>query len=237
MRGTIRHLSVALAALTTLAARQPAPPPPGVPAPGTATFAIVLRGARIGSATVSVQPAGTGWLISETAHQSAPVNLQTTKFELTYDAGWQPSRLVVEAVLGGQAVNMTSTFTPTLATNNLSGSSRTGSFSQPISARAIVLPNSFYGAYEALAVRLTTMTIGERVPIYVAPDGEVDATLVNVTARHVATPSAPPSGNSICRWAARWASARRCGSTNAIGWRASTFRDRRCSSPAKISPA
>ena len=36
-----------------------------------------------------------------------------------------------------------------------------------------MLPNNFFAAYEALAVRLSSMTPGGELPVYVAPQGEI----------------------------------------------------------------
>jgi pimeloyl-ACP methyl ester carboxylesterase len=161
-----------------------------VPAPGDATFAIALRGVRLGTENVSLARVGGGWRIVSTGHQNQPIDLQAAQFEMTYDADWEPQRLSLGALLRGQPIRLTTTFSATSATNEVSNGVKTGTSTQRISPRSVVLPNSFYGAYEALAARLTTMKVGDAVPLYVAPDGEVTATLSTMTPRQIATPKA-----------------------------------------------
>lgn len=171
------------------AAQAPAPADSG-PAPGDATFAIALRGVRLGTESVSLTRVGDGWRIVSTGHQSQPIDLQTAKFEMTYGADWEPQRLSLDALLRGQPLRLTTTFSTTSATNEVSSSSKTGTFTQVISPRSVVLPASFYGAYEALAARLSTMAVGDTVPLYVAPEGEVTATVSTITRRQMAMPKA-----------------------------------------------
>jgi pimeloyl-ACP methyl ester carboxylesterase len=190
MRTSARHLSVVLLALTTVGAAQAPAPAIGVPATGDATFAIALRGVRLGTETVSVTRVGGGWRIVSAGHQNSPIDLQTARFEMTYGADWEPERLSLDALLRGRPIRLTTTFSATSATNDLLSSAKTGTFTQPISPRSVVLPTSFYGAYEALAARLTTMRVGEAVPLYIAPNGEVTATLSTMTPRLMTTPKA-----------------------------------------------
>ena len=161
-----------------------------MPATGDATFAIALRGIRLGTESVSVTRAGDGWRIFSTGHQNQPIDIQTAQFDMTYTADWEPQHLSVDARLRGQPMRLTTTFSTTSATNDVSSGLKTGTFTQTISPRSVVLPNSCYGAYEALAARLTTMKVGDVVPLYLAPDGEVTATLSMITPRRMATPKA-----------------------------------------------
>jgi pimeloyl-ACP methyl ester carboxylesterase len=66
-----------------------------------------------------------------------------------------------------------------------------GSNSVQISPRTIVLPNNFFGAYEALAIRLSSLAAGARVPLFIAPAGEVTATVARVAPTRVTRPEGP----------------------------------------------
>lgn len=176
--------------LTTVGAAQAPAPANSGPAPGDATFAIALRGVRLGTERVSLTRVGDGWRIVSTGHQNQPIDLQTATFEMTYGAGWEPQRLSLDALLRGQPLRLTTTFSTTSATNEVSSGAKTGTFTQVISPRSVVLPASFYGAYEALAARLATMAVGDTVPLYVAPEGEVTATVSTIARRQMATPKA-----------------------------------------------
>jgi pimeloyl-ACP methyl ester carboxylesterase len=190
MQGSIRHLiSVGLLALTTVGAAQGVPTA-GTPTAGEATFTILLHGVRLGTESVSMTRVSEGWRVVSTGHQNAPIDLQNARFDMTYGDDWAPKHLTLDALLHGQPVRLSSTFSATSATNDVTSNAKTGTFTQPITAGTVVLPNSFYGAYEALAVRLSTMKVGDAVPLYVAPDGEVTAQVRMITPRRIATPNA-----------------------------------------------
>lgn len=155
----------------------------------TATFAIVARGVRIGSETVTLTRSAAGWLISMTGRQAPPVDLLTTKFEMNYGADWQPQRLVIEGLLRGQVITLATTFGLTTATVDLMQAAQTASMVRQISPRTVVLPNNFFGAYEALAARLGASVVGTRLPIFVAPDLEIAAMVDRITPRRLTTPA------------------------------------------------
>jgi pimeloyl-ACP methyl ester carboxylesterase len=62
---------------------------------------------------------------------------------------------------------------------------------QVVSPRAIVLPDNFFGTYEALAARLAGVTAGATLPLYNVPAGEVAATVDRVTPRRLVTAEGP----------------------------------------------
>jgi pimeloyl-ACP methyl ester carboxylesterase len=119
-----------------------------------------------------------------------PVDLITHKFEMTYGADWQPQRLTVEAEMRNENLGIGTTFGVTTATNEVQQGQRRGGASHEISPRAIVLPVNFFGAYEAVAARLAGLRLqtGSRFPVYVAPEGEVIATVVRVSPRRISAP-------------------------------------------------
>jgi hypothetical protein len=52
----------------------------------------------------------------------------------------------------------------------------------------VVLPNNFFGAYEAMAARLAASGIGAVIPVYVAPQAEITATVMTITPQRIQTP-------------------------------------------------
>lgn len=150
---------------------------------------VTLRGVRVGSENVTVTRRAGVFKISSSGQIAAPLDLVTTKFELTYSADWQPQQLTIEGALRNQTLGIGTTFGLTTATNDLVQGDRRGSVTHQISPRTIVLPASFFGAYEALAARLGSFRIGERLPVYIAPEGEITATLNRVTPRRIASPA------------------------------------------------
>jgi pimeloyl-ACP methyl ester carboxylesterase len=201
MPGSVRHLSVLGAALAlclgTVAVH--AGQQTGVAAPataiqsaqddpaGTATFMVLLRGARLGSETVTLSHHGSGWMISSVGRLQAPVDMTTTRFEITYGADWQPVRLSVEGLLRGQLITLDTTFGLTTAMSDMLQGGQRASGAQTVSPRTIVLPNNFFAGYEALAARLGTATPGTRLPVFIAPEGEIGATVDRITTKRIAT--------------------------------------------------
>ena len=155
---------------------------------GAATFVIMLRGVRIGFETVSLSRTPAGWLITSGGRLQAPFDLLTTRFEMNYGSDWQPRELVIEGVLQGQLVNMTTSFDGKTATTTLLKGDARASNAVPVSPGAVVLPANFFGAYEALAAQIGALTPGTAFRAYLAPEFEVPATVDRVTTRRIALP-------------------------------------------------
>lgn len=156
-------------------------------APAAVNFTIAIRGQRVGQENVTVTRSADGWLISATGSQAAPANLTIDKFEARYTADWQPRSLAIEAT-AGTLMSMTSTFSGTSVTNDLMQGGQKSVTTQTVSPRTVILPNNFFGAYEALAAQLHTSAIGATFPVYVAPQAEITGTVMSITTQRVQTP-------------------------------------------------
>ncbi len=186
-----RHLIVAVLAGTTLitssALGAAALPSQNAP-PSPVTFTIAVRGQRVGQENVTVTRSADGWLISATGSQAGPANLTIDKFEARYTSDWQPRSLVLEAT-SGQLMTLTSTFTTaTSVTNDLMQGGQKSVTTVAVSPRTVMLPNNFFGAYEALAARLHTAQVGTSFPAYIAPVAEITGTVTSITPQRVQTP-------------------------------------------------
>jgi pimeloyl-ACP methyl ester carboxylesterase len=157
----------------------------------SATFNIVLRGVRVGFETVAVTSSAGGYEISSSGRQVAPVELVVTRFDVLYTPDWQPQRLTIEGVLKGQLISLAASFGLTTVTVDVMQAGQKGSALQQVTPRTVVIPNNFYGSYEALAMRLGSTTVGTRFPIYMAPDGEASGTVDRISDRRFATPTGP----------------------------------------------
>ena len=159
---------------------------PAAPDPtGASTFVVLLDGARVGTESVSISRVGNEWLVSGTGLVLAPLDLSTMKFEMRYGLDWQPQRMVLEAALRGQPLAINTTFGLTTATNVMTQGGQRGNNAQQVSPRTVVIPNNFFGAYESLAVRLGSLSVGDRLPVYVPPSGETSVTVMQVAPRRV----------------------------------------------------
>ncbi len=174
-----------------LAPRALAQPPAARDITGVANFVVLLRGTRVGTTSTSISSSGSGWLLESTSRLDPPIDLVTSKFEVRYGADWQPQQLAIESTLGGQQLSLSTNFGVTTAMSELTQAGQHGSNSVQISPRTIVLPNNFFGAYEALAIRLSSLAAGARVPLFIAPAGEVTATVARVAPTRVTRPEGP----------------------------------------------
>src|SRR3982751_442933 len=113
MSGRVRHISVALLALTTAVtaagSAQVADPN------STSRFFVTFRGVRIGSEVVTVTRAQGAFTISAHGQVAPPVDTITTKFEMSYSLDWQPRRMTIEGALRNQTLNIATTFGLTTA--------------------------------------------------------------------------------------------------------------------------
>jgi hypothetical protein len=189
MRSVLAHLGVALLGVTTIAASASTGQAGRVL--HSATYNILLKGVRIGFETVTVTETGAGRQISSSGRLGPPIDLTTARFELAYANDWQPQQLTIEGVLRGQLFTLSATFGLTTASVDVMQSGQKRAAVQDISPRTVVLPNNFYGAYEALATRLAAAPVGTRLPVYVAPEIEISVTVGAISARRLSTPAGP----------------------------------------------
>jgi pimeloyl-ACP methyl ester carboxylesterase len=181
--GLVRHLSVVLLGLTTASAAVTARQTPD-PA-GSSTFLVLVGGTRVGTETVSLTRSGSGWLLSATGRLQVPFDLTTNAFEVAYASDWQPQRLSLDALVRGQALMLTTTFGLTSATDDVTQGAQHGTFTHQVTPRAIVLSSNVFSAYEALAIRVAGVPVGSRIPLYIAPSGETNAVVDDVTPRRI----------------------------------------------------
>jgi pimeloyl-ACP methyl ester carboxylesterase len=177
--------AAAVLCVSGLASAQSAPP---APAPGDAAFGIFLRGTPIGREEVTLSRTGAGWIITSTGRTGAPVDFSVTRFEMKYAPDWQPLEMRLEARLKNAPAAVVTSFAMTTAINEVTQNGRTVSKEDQISARTIVLPNNVFGSYEALAARLSVTAAGTEIPVYVAPQAEVQVTVRGITEQTLTGP-------------------------------------------------
>lgn len=187
----LRYCNVALAAALCLLAARPVTAQQAAaasPATGDATFIVFAGGREIGREQVGLSRTASGWTITSSGRFGAPLNFVNKRFEVTYAPDWQPIELKIDAVVGERTLALNTSFATTTAINEITSNGTTNSKNDQITVRTVVLPNNFYGAYEALAVRLAGAAAGAEIPVYVAPQAEVRLTVRTVTPATFETP-------------------------------------------------
>jgi uncharacterized protein len=179
-------LTVLLLSTAAHAQQKKAAAPPPVPA--DVTFRVFVRGQPIGNETVTVLTLPDGWKVMSTGQLVAPLSITTRLAEVTYDREWRPKSLHIDSLVKEQPITVKTAFAGTRATSEIVQADKTFNKTDTVSEQTVVLPNLIFGAYEALAARLSTSQAGTKFRIYVAPQAEIDLTLDSVTIDRVSAP-------------------------------------------------
>ena len=167
IRGALTALAVAVPLVAS--AQQPPVPPP-LPDAGATNFTIFLRGAPIGSEQIAVTRTATGWTIASSGRLGAPIDVVARRLQVRYTQEWRPIEFTLDGTVRGQPQTLRTSVEGTTAKSQMSIAGQASEKSDTIDAAALLLlPNSFFGPYEALAARLRTATPGTEIPAYLVP--------------------------------------------------------------------
>ena len=158
---------------------------------GESEFIIFVRAARVGTERVTVTRSTSGWAIRSTGRLEMPINLTLRRGEALYDDSWRPVEVSIEGSFRERPLNLSTRFDGTTATSRFSNP-QTGEPAQKqdqVAANTLALPNNFFGAYTALAVRLVTLAPGAEVRAHISPQAEIVITLDGVENERVETAS------------------------------------------------
>lgn len=158
------------------------------PAEGDVEFTLFLSGTRVGIERVRLARSGSNWVLSSTAQFGAPLNTTVNRFEVKYTTDWQPIELLIEATQGNRPMRISTSFSMTNAINEITQNGTTTSKTDQVSARTIVLPNTFIAGYEALAARLAASQPGTDLRVYVAPQAEVVVSIKSMSPEQIPSP-------------------------------------------------
>ena len=147
---------------------------PPVPAPlqeaGAMNFTIFLRGAPIGSEQVALTRTATGWTIISSGRLGAPIDVVARRVQVRYTPEWKPIEFTFDGTVRGQAQTVRTAVESTTAKSDLSLAGQASQKSDTIDQSALLLlSNSFFGPYEAIAARLKTTAEGAELPAYLVP--------------------------------------------------------------------
>lgn len=184
MRLLARASALAVTALAVVApsvwAQDPAPAAPN-------TFTVFLRSRVIGQEVVTVTTRDGGVVITGSGRLGPPLNLETRKAEIVYDAAWHPRSLAIDATSGGQPLQLSTAFGDGQAVSEISLAGTVSKKTDTVAPDTFVLPNAFLGSYAALARRLRGHKPGASFRAYIAPQGEVPLRLDGVFSERIDT--------------------------------------------------
>lgn len=175
--GGMRRLALAVILVGTSAFAQ---------TPGKASFVVYERGQQVGTIETNVSRTGEGWRVQGSMQTRGSVPVRIVNLDLLYDAKWsgrwmtmemkQPDNVIIHVAVG-RTTAQTDVVRPTEARFQ----------SSSVSPNTILLPERAYGAYEAVAARLSQGPPGGDLPLFVAPIGETRAIVDGVTTEQVRT--------------------------------------------------
>lgn len=143
------------------------------PAEGTASFRVFLKGSAIGGEEATVRRTPAGVTITSNGRLAAPLDLLTRQCVLRYDANWRPLDLTIDAVTRGAGLMIKTTFADGKASSEVTQAGAPTTTTDTVTPDTLVLPNLFFSAYEALAMRLASIPDGSTFPAYIAPQAEI----------------------------------------------------------------
>ena len=142
------------------------------PNPGEASFIVFLHSAQVGIERVELVRSSDGWTVRSISGLQPPVSLENLRSEVEYDADWGPRLLTMSgSPRGGLPFEIRTSFDGTSATYAMKEGDQEVQESFEVDPESVVLPSFFFGAYEALAVRLIGTQAGELIPVYTDPQG------------------------------------------------------------------
>ena len=157
--------------------------PASAQAPDSTRLLVYINGSAVGTEESTVKKTAEGWQITGTGRLSPPLDLTTRRLSVRYTADWKPIELLIDATARGASFSIHTTFTGTAANNDIVQIGQPTKKTDAVAADTIVLPNLFFAADEALALRLAAMT-GDKATFsgYIAPQAEikVEATRLDV---------------------------------------------------------
>ena len=157
------------------------------PVTGDSFFNVFVNGTPVGVERVSLTRVESGWKITSSGRFSVPIDLDNRAFQIDYDTEWSPRRMSIDGRRFGRNFTITTTFENGVATNLIQmGTDRATSPIQ-IDTAAIVLPDYYFGSYEALVARLVQAEEGDKLPVFIAPQKQITAVLREILNQQVQT--------------------------------------------------
>ena len=163
---------------------------PGFAEPPTSSFTVFIRSIPVGSEQIAVSRNADGWLISSAGRLGAPIDVVARRLQVRYSPDWKPLELNLEASIKGQVQSLHTSISGTTATNQITSNGQTKEKVDTIPADALLLPNPFFGPYEALAARLKDLSSGATLQAYAAPQIAYEIRVGDADTEQIQTPSA-----------------------------------------------
>src|SRR5262245_37765646 len=148
------------------------PQAPGAPQPSSRTsrgYTVFLAGAVVGREDVTVESTAEGFIISGQGRLSGSQDVVIRRVEVRYSRDWTPSVYELEATVNGGDTGIFTTFSNGTAVTKGTDGGQPVDQTDKVAPRVVVLPNVFFGSYEALTRRLVATQTEKEFPTFVGP--------------------------------------------------------------------
>jgi fermentation-respiration switch protein FrsA (DUF1100 family) len=165
---------------------QATPQPVGRTARG---YTVFLEGAVVGREDVTVEVTADGVTISGQGRLSGSQNVVIQRAEVRYGRDWVPSAYELTATVNGGDTGLVTSFSNGTAITKGQDGGQQIDQTDKVPPRVLVLPNVFFGSYEALTRRLVATQTEKEFPTFVGPaaQGVMRLTMASVEQMQVGT--------------------------------------------------
>ena len=182
-----RRLTCAVIGVTLLFANTAGGQHRAAPVTGEAFFNVFVNGTPVGVERVTLVRTEGGWQIVSSGRFSPPIDLDNRAFRIDYDDEWAPQKMTMDGARYGQAFTVSTTFDGGVATSLIQTGIDRSTAATPVDPAAIVVPDYFFGAFEAMVARLGGAEPGQELPIFIAPQAQITAVVREVRSQQVQT--------------------------------------------------
>jgi pimeloyl-ACP methyl ester carboxylesterase len=139
-----------------------------------AQLLVFIRGTAVGSVESAIRKTAEGWVVTGSSRLAPPLDVTARRVLVRYTDDWKPLELSVDGTAKGGGFSVHTTFNGTTAENDVVQQGQPTHKVDTVSTDTVVLPNLFFPAYEALAVRIASMKADTgQLRAYVAPQAEI----------------------------------------------------------------
>jgi len=155
------------------------------PTSSTRAYTVFVGGAVAGREEVTVLSTPEGLDIIGKGRLSGSQDLVINRAEVRYRPDWTPQVYELEATVDGGDTLLYTSFTGSTAETKGVDAGQKVAHTDMVPPQALVLPNVFFGAYEALTRRLAAGPPGQDLPVFVGFGAQGSMRLLNTAAELV----------------------------------------------------
>ena len=140
------------------------------PEAGGVSYSVFLRGQPVGAEQIAVTRTADGWSIVSSGRLAAPIDAVARRVHVRYTPEWRPIELTFEGTVRGQQQSIRTTLEGTTAHSTVTTNGQSTEKTDTIDADSVLLlPNSFFGPYEAVSHRVRAAAPGTTIAAYGVP--------------------------------------------------------------------